>query len=98
MLPAINLAFDFTQRLKLRLAYSKNMQLLNLDQWGGGLSLNYGIDTSTPGSTLFRVLGGNSNGNPNLDPWRSSNYDASVEFYASPATLINFALPGRGHQ
>jgi len=92
VLPAVNLALDFTDRLKLRLAYSKNMQVLNLDQWGGGLSLNYGIDTSTPGSTLFRVLGGNSSGNPNLDPWRSSNYDASLEFYASHSTLINFAV------
>jgi TonB-dependent receptor len=92
VLPAINLALDFTDRMKLRLAYSKNMQVLNLDQWGGGVSLNYGIDTSTPGSTLFRVLGGNSNGNPNLDPWRSSNYDASLEYYANRSTLVNFAL------
>jgi TonB-dependent receptor len=92
VLPAINLAMDFTEKLKLRLAYSKNMQVLNLDQWGGGLTLNYGIDTSTPGSTLFRVLGGNSTGNPNLDPWRSSNYDASLEYYANRSTLINFAL------
>jgi TonB-dependent receptor len=92
VLPAINLALDFTERLKLRLAYSKNMQVLNLDQWGGGLSLYYGIDTSTPGSTLFRILGGNSNGNPNLDPWRSSNYDVSFEYYANRSTLINFAL------
>jgi TonB-dependent receptor len=68
------------------------MELLNLDQWGGGLSLNYGIDTSTPGSTLFRVLGGNSTGNPNLDPWRSSNYDASLEYYAGRSTLVNLAV------
>jgi TonB-dependent receptor len=92
VLPAINLALDFTDRLKLRLAYSKNMELLNLDQWGGGLSLNYGLDTSTPGSTIFRVLGGNSNGNPNLAPWRSSNYDASLEYYVNRSTLINFAI------
>ena len=92
VLPAINLALDFTQTLRLRLAYAKNMELLNLDQWGGGLSLSYGVDTSTPGATAFRVLGGNSNGNPNLDPWRSSNYDASLEYYASRSTLINLAI------
>ncbi|KQX95338.1 TonB-dependent receptor [Rhodanobacter sp. Root480] len=90
-LPALNLAFDFTPELKLRLAYSKNMMPLNLDQWGGGLTLNYGIDTSTPGSTLFRVLGGNSSGNPDLDPWRSSNYDASLEYYMSPSTMVSVA-------
>jgi len=92
VLPAVNFFTDFTERLRLRLAYSKNMQVLNLDQWGGGLSLNYGIDNSTPGSTLFRVLGGNSNGNPDLDPWRSTNYDASLEFYVNRSTMLNFAL------
>jgi TonB-dependent receptor len=92
VLPAINVAFDFTQRLRLRLAYAKNMELLNLDQWGGGLTLNYGLDASTPGSTIFRVLGGSSSGNPNLDPWRSSNYDASLEYYVSHSTLINLAV------
>jgi TonB-dependent receptor len=92
VLPAVNVALDLTKALKLRLAYSKNMELLNLDQWGGGLTLNYGIDTSTPGSTLFRVLGGNSNGNPNLDPWRSSNYDVSLEYYAGRSTLVNLAV------
>ena len=92
VLPALNLAVDLSKQLKLRLAYSKNMELLNLDQWGGGLTLNYGIDTSTPGSTLFRVLGGNASGNPRLDPWRSSNYDVSLEYYAGRSTLINLAV------
>jgi len=90
-LPALNVAFDFTPSLKLRFAYSKNMMPLNLDQWGGGLTLNYAIDTSTPGSTLFRVLGGSTTGNPNLDPWRSSNYDLSLEYYMGRSTLLSVA-------
>lgn len=91
VLPALNLALDFTPSLKMRVAYSKNMMPLNLDQWGGGLSLNYGIDTSTPGSTLFRVLGGSSSGNPNLNPWRSSNYDVSLEYYMGKSSMISLA-------
>jgi TonB-dependent receptor len=90
-LPAFNVAFDFTPELRLRAAYSKNMMPLNLDQWGGGLTLNYAIDTSTPGSTLFRVLGGSTAGNPNLDPWRSSNYDLSLEYYMGKSTLLSVA-------
>ncbi|MBS0613039.1 MAG: TonB-dependent receptor [Proteobacteria bacterium] len=91
VLPAINLAFDLTQKFKLRLAYAKNMQLLDLDQWGGGLTLEYGLvaGTSPP---IFAVLSGNQNGNPGLDPWRSSNYDLSLEYYLSHSSLINLAL------
>ena len=91
VLPAINVAFDMTQKLKVRLAYAKNMQLLNLDQWGGGLTLEYGLvaGTSPP---IFAVLSGGQNGNPGLDPWRSSNYDLSVEYYLSRSSLINLAL------
>jgi len=91
VLPAINVAFDLTRKFKLRMAYAKNMQLLDLDQWGGGLTLEYGIvaGTSPP---IFAVLSGNQNGNPGLDPWRSSNYDLSLEYYLSHSSLINLAL------
>jgi TonB-dependent receptor len=91
VLPAVNLAFDLTPKLKLRGAYTKNMMPLDLDQWGGGLTLGYDIDTSTPGSTRFVVQGGSSSGNPNLDPWRSSNYDLSLEYYINPTNVISLA-------
>jgi TonB-dependent receptor len=91
VLPAANLALDLTSSLKLRMAYSKNMMPLDLNQWGGGLTLNYGIDTSVPGQTIFRVLGGSSDGNPELDPWRSTNYGASLEYYINPSSMISVA-------
>ncbi|WP_294391087.1 TonB-dependent receptor [uncultured Sphingomonas sp.] len=89
VLPAINLAFGIQPNLKLRAAYSKTMTLLNLDQWGGGLTLNYAIDTSVPGSPVFAVRSGNSDGNPALDPWRADNYDLSLEYYIGRASLLN---------
>jgi TonB-dependent receptor len=89
VLPAINLSVDITDNLKGRLSYAKNMQSLNLSQWGGGLTLNYGIDTVTG---LFPVLGGNSSGAPTLDPWRSTNYDASFEYYIGKSSMINLEL------
>lgn len=91
VLPAVNLAFDLTPKLKLRGAYTENMMPLNLDQWGGGLTLGYDIDTSKPGSTRFIVQGGSSSGNPDLDPWRSSNYDLSLEYYINPTNVISLA-------
>ncbi|MBM6575303.1 TonB-dependent receptor [Microvirga sp. SRT01] len=86
-LPAFNIAFDITDKLRLRGAYSKTMTLLNLDQWGGGLNVNYAIDTSV-NPPIFRAQGGNSNGNPQLDPWRADNAEASLEYYTGRSSLI----------
>jgi TonB-dependent receptor len=87
VLPAVNLALDLRDDLKLRAAYSKNMQLLDLEQWGGGLSLNYGLtSTSQQG-----VLGGSQGGNPDLKPWRSDNFDVSLEYYFGKSSMISIA-------
>lgn len=89
-LPSFNTAFDLTSKLKLRLAFTRTMTLLNLDQWGGGLTPGYAIDTSGA-VPVFRVTGGSSTGNPQLDPWRANNFDASVEWYIGRASLIGVA-------
>ena len=89
-LPSFNAAFDLTQKLKLRLAFTRTMTLLNLDQWGGGLTPNYAIDTSGP-APVFRVTGGSSTGNPQLNPWRANNFDASMEWYVGRSSLLSVA-------
>jgi TonB-dependent receptor len=91
VLPAANFALDMTDSLKLRLAYSKNMMPLNLSTWGGGLTLNYSL-VETPDGPIFRVSQGQSAGNPNLDPWRSTNYGSSLEYYINPTSMISLAL------
>ncbi|MCP1376231.1 TonB-dependent receptor [Dyella lutea] len=90
-LPSANFALDLTEDLKLRLAYSKNMMPLDLSTWGGGLQLNYSL-VETPQGPLYRVAAGNSTGNPHLDPWRSKNYGASLEYYLNPTSMISLAL------
>lgn len=92
ILPAINLAFDFAQNLKLRFAFSKTMTLLDLNQWGGGLNPSYAIDTSDPGNPVFRVTGGSQNGNPQLNPWRATNVEASLEYYIGRASLLSLGV------
>ena len=90
VLPVANFFVDLRDNLKLRAAYAKNMQLLDLDQWGGGLTLNYAIDTSvTP--AVFKVVSGQQAGNPSLDPWRSQNYDLSLEYYMGRSSMISLA-------
>jgi TonB-dependent receptor len=91
ILPAANFALDLTDSFKLRLAYSKNMMPLNLGTWGGGLSLNYSL-VETPQGPLFRVADGQSAGDPNLDPWRSTNYGSSLEYYINETTMVSLAL------
>jgi TonB-dependent receptor len=88
ILPAFNLAFDLTHNLKLRFAFSKTMTLLDLGQWGGGLTPTYAIDTSGP-APVFRVTGGNQTGNPNLDPWRATNVEGSLEYYMGRGSLLS---------
>jgi TonB-dependent receptor len=87
VLPAVNFALNMTDQLVLRLAYSKNMLPLNLSQWGGGLSLGYSLQ-ETPTGPIYRVSAGNSNGNPQLDPWRSSNYGVNLEYYMNPTSMV----------
>ncbi len=88
-LPVANIYFDLRNNLRLRLAYSKNMQLLDLDQWGGGLTLDYAYTAGPP--AVFAVYGGQQAGNPDLDPWRSTNYDMSLEYYISRSSMISLA-------
>lgn len=89
-LPAFNLAFDLSRNLKFRVAFSQTMTLLDLNQWGGGLNPTYAIDTTNAGAPVFRVTGGSSNGNPQLDPWRATNVEGSLEYYIGRSSLLSF--------
>lgn len=91
VLPAINLALNVTDKLTTRVAFSKNMQPLDLTQWGGGLSLNYSL-LETPTGPIYQVSNGTSSGNPKLNPWRSTNYGLSFEYYINPSSIVNLEL------
>lgn len=89
-LPSVNLVYDFNDRLKFRAAYSKTMQPLDLGSYGGGLKIN----TSDCGAALPNVrcvTGAEASGNPNLDPWRSSNFDGAIEYYFGSASMLNLS-------
>ena len=91
VLPSLNFSLDLTDALKLRLAYSKNMMPLDLSTWAGGLQLNYSL-AETPQGPIFRVADGTSTGNPNLNPWRSTNFGTSLEYYINPTSMLSLAL------
>ena len=91
VLPVANFALNMTDKLTLRLAVSKNMMPLDLSQWGGGLQLGYSL-LETQQGPIFAVSQGTSTGNPNLNPWRSTNYGASLEYYINPTSLLSLEL------
>lgn len=91
ILPALNVAFNLTDDITLRTAYSRNMVPLDLNQWGDGLSISYSIAPEL-GEGVFRVNDASQDGNPNLDPWRADNFDLSLEWYFGPASMANIAL------
>ncbi len=86
-LPAFNVAFDLSDKLKFRASYSKTMTMLDFLQWGGGLNVGYAFDGST-NPPIFRARRAEQRGNPNLDPWRSSNVEASLEYYTGRSSLV----------
>lgn len=93
-LPSANLTLDIDQRQKLRFAAAKVVGELNLFDLGAGQVLYYGANNgrypNLP-STLQVFLQGAS-GNPNLEPYQASTYNASYEFYFGTGGLLSAAV------
>lgn len=87
-LPSLNVNAEVTDDIILRGAYSENMQPLDLMVWGGGKSVGMTIDGSC---NCLRVRNGNLTGNPELNPWRSTNYSFSAEYYTGSASMAYLA-------
>ena len=90
-LPAANFALNVTKKFTVRLSASKNMMPLDLSQWGGGLALNYSL-LETKTGPIYQVATGSSAGNPNLNPWRSTNFGASFEYYMNSVSMVDLEL------
>ncbi|NQZ22801.1 MAG: TonB-dependent receptor [Colwellia sp.] len=90
-LPSLNLAYSVSQDVVLRAAWSKNMQALNMDQWGAGKTVGTVFDNDCG---CMRVVNGTLNGNPELDPWRSENFSLTAEWYTGDASMAYVATYG----
>jgi TonB-dependent receptor len=81
VLPSMNLVYDISESLLVRVGAAKVMTRPNLGQ-------------ITPGATVS-VSGNNrtaSVGNPSLDPFRAKSYDLGVEWYFAPESLLSLAV------
>lgn len=87
VLPSLNLAWDVTDDVKLRMSAAKNKQELDLFRYGSSLNIFTGPD---PEDSTQRIPSGwNSQADINLDPWLSTNYDVSAEYYFGEASMFN---------
>jgi TonB-dependent receptor len=80
-LPSFNLVYDISDELLVRFGASRVMTRPNLGQLSPGSSVSVSGNNRTVTS-----------GNPDLDPFRARSYDASIEWYFAPESLLSFAL------
>jgi len=79
VLPSANIKFDLSKDLVARVAVARTMARADYSALVGAVSL----DDNT--------LTGNG-GNPNLKPIRSTNYDATLEWYFAPKSALSVGL------
>ncbi len=94
VLPNFNVSFDVTDNQKLRLAVNKAVARQDLGALGPGFSASYeannGRNPNLPNSTQLFLQA--SSGNPNLQPFRSTNWQGSYEWYFHRSSLLSLAL------
>lgn len=79
VLPSFNIAFDLAEGLVLRFAAAKVMSRPDYAKIAPQISLTPSIFTGT-------------GGNPELDPYRASQFDISAEWYYAPQALLAVAV------
>lgn len=83
LLPSANFAYDFTDRLRLRLAASKALARPTFAQ------LSPASDFSAAQSGTFIIFDA---GNPNLRPTTATQFDASLEYYGGKHLSLSLAV------
>ena len=92
VLPNFSMRVKFSPELQLRLAYTKSRTKPEFRDMNPALFINpiyYDPNVPrTPGSPDYA----GSSGNPDLKPFTSNNYDASLEYYFSKTGYVSAAL------
>jgi TonB-dependent receptor len=87
-LPSLNLAYDVTDELVVRLGMAKVMARPQIGNTLAGT--NYLVPTTSLSTTGPNFTA--SIGNVNLKPFRADTYDLSVEWYFAPESLLSAAF------
>ncbi|WP_304359579.1 TonB-dependent receptor [Collimonas fungivorans] len=84
VLPSMNLKFDLSKDVVARFAASKTMTRPDYSALAGQVAL------SPPAQ--FGSIGSGTGGNPDLKPITSNNFDASLEWYFAPRSLVSASI------
>jgi TonB-dependent receptor len=103
VLPSLNVRYKIQEDLFLRLAVAKSLSRPNFPlllpaititpeegRVVGGVCTPKASGDSTPGDCVFKYNG--FSGNAELEPMRSWQYDATIEWYMSPSNSLTAAL------
>ncbi|MDG2515700.1 TonB-dependent receptor [Sphingobium yanoikuyae] len=81
-LPSLNLTYKLEENLLLRAAASKSIARPNINQLG--VNVNYEVNSTPPSLTEA--------GNAALKPIRSTNLDASIEYYPTRSSILSLGV------
>ena len=84
-LPSANLKWNLSDQLVARFAVARTMTRPDYSALGG--AVNLGTPPATPDE-----IGAGSGGNPELEPIRSNNFDAGLEWYFASNSLLGVGL------
>jgi TonB-dependent receptor len=92
VLPSFNFVLDVTENQKVRFGAARVVAPQDLFSLGLGQTYNFtrGADNPVTGAARFMFDGGSS-GNPNLDPYRASQFLLSYENYFAPGAVAQLA-------
>ncbi|HUE10844.1 MAG TPA: TonB-dependent receptor, partial [Steroidobacteraceae bacterium] len=92
VLPSFNFVLDVTDTQKVRFGAARVVAPQDLYQLGLGPSYNFtrGANNPITGVAQFKFDGG-AEGNPNLDPYRATQFLLSYENYFAPGGLASIA-------
>jgi iron complex outermembrane recepter protein len=89
VLPSFNANYDLTDTMMVRFSAGKVMSRPTFSDMSG--QVEYSLDRYSTKANGAEVFGG-SGGNPDLQPYRATNYAASFEWYFAPNSLFNVDL------
>lgn len=94
VLPSVNLALDLDDDKILRFSYNKTLTSHDTNDLAGGINVTriLACNVQKPdGTSVFCATQATQQGNPQLDPWRSSNFDVSFEWYFNESSMLSIA-------
>jgi TonB-dependent receptor len=78
-LPSLNVTYTYSEETQIRFAAAKVMRRADFDELSPALDINNGLYASSSGST-------------NLEPFRATQFDISIEHYYGENNVATFAL------